>query len=458
MTSPPRRPARPAAQSSGRTSPNPAQQAPVARSPRNLRAQVIDCLHRLLQGRSLSALLPQVQAHTAERDRALLHELVMGSARQWFALEAVLAPMLASPPKPIIQAALVVGSYQLLYTRIPAHAAISETVEAIKQLGQKNAAGLVNALLRRVLREQDSLRPALETHHGLPDWLATALNNDWPERFGELAAALRQSAPLFLRVNRRQRSRDAYLHLLHQQDIDAAPTHRPDGIVLLQSAPVTQLPGYDEGWFAIQDDHAQLCAELMGDLDGVSVLDACAAPGGKTCHLLERYTPRQLTALDSDAQRLQRVQDNLQRLQLTEVAPLTLKATNAATWQAPAPFDAILLDAPCTATGVLRRHPDIRLLRQADDVAQTVALQARLLNHLWLQLQPGGNLLYVTCSLLKAENEQQIAAFLARHPDAREVPIQATWGEARPHGRQCFPSADGGDGFYFCVLNKTPAP
>ena len=427
-------------------------------APRNLRAQAIDSLHRVVQGRSLSTVLPAAQTHTAERDRALLQELVMGSARQWFALEAVIAPMLASPPRPILQAALIVGGYQIFFTRIPAHAAISETVEAVKQLGQKNAAGLINAILRRLLREQDSLRPALEQHHGLPDWLASQLQQDWPARFTALAAELRQSAPLFLRVNRRQRSRDAYLHLLHQQDLDAAPTRRPEGIVLLDSASVTQLPGYAEGWFAVQDDHAQLCAGLFGDLDGKSVLDACAAPGGKTCHLLEQFTPRQLTALDSDAQRLTRVEENLKRLQLQDLCPITLKATNAATWPAPERFDAILLDAPCTATGVLRRHPDIRLLRKPDDVAQTVALQARLLNQLWNQLQPGGMLLYVTCSLLKAENEQQMADFLARTPDAREQPIDADWGEARPRGRQCFPAPEAGDGFYFCRLIKQPAP
>ncbi len=423
----------------------------------NLRAQVIDTLNRVQRGQSLTALLPSAPLHVAERDRALFNELVMGSCRHWFALDALLAPMLAHRPKPRVQAALIVGAYQVLCTRIPAHAAISETVEAAKQLRQVAAAGLINAVLRRVVREQAQLQPILAAHHGLPEWLATQLQQDWPAQFDPLSQHLRQSAPLFLRVNRRQRSRDAYVQALHQLDIDAAATPRPDAVRLIDSRPIVALPGYADGWLAVQDDHAQLCAELIGDLNGQRVLDACAAPGGKTCHLLEKFTPAQLTALDSDPDRLMRVQQNVQRLRLDAVAPLLIKATNAATWQAPQPFDAILLDAPCTATGVLRRHPDIRLLRQASDVAQTVALQARLLDHLWTQLQPGGTLLYVTCSLLKAENEQQMAAFLQRTPDAQEIPIAATWGEARLHGRQCFPAPEQGDGFYFCRLQKTSA-
>ncbi len=222
-----------------------------------------------------------------------------------------------------------------------------------------------------------------------------------------------------------------------------------------ESVNIPSLIGFDSGVFSVQDDHAQLCAELFDDLTGKRVLDACAAPGGKTAHLLERYDLAELVALDSDPQRLKRVHENLARLQLDQHPKLSIHAHDAATWQAEQPFDAILLDAPCTATGVIRRHPDIRLLRQSSDVAQTVAIQAQLLDHLWTQLAVGGQLLYVTCSLLKAENEQQIAAFLARTPNAQDIKLDGNWGEARPVGRQCLPVEDGGDGFYFAKLVKT---
>ena len=421
----------------------------------NLRAQVVIVLVDVMAGQSLNSVLPSVQNKTIERDKGLLNELVMGTLRHWFALDAVIQPMLSRQlTDDRVHAALLLGLYQLLQTRIPAHAAISETVEAIKQLGLEHTSGLVNALLRRSLRELEQLRPAFDANAALPDWLANQLETDWPTQFSQLTRILRQSAPIFLRINRRQRSRQSYIDALYAQDIDAAPTHRPHGVILLESVNIPSLIGFDSGVFSVQDDHAQLCAELFSDLTGKRVLDACAAPGGKTAHLLERYDLAELVALDSDPQRLKRVHENLARLQLNQHPKLSIHAHNAATWQTDQPFDAILLDAPCTATGVIRRHPDIRLLRQSSDVAQTVAIQAQLLDHLWAQLAVGGELLYVTCSLLKAENEQQIAAFLARTPDAQEVKIVADWGIERPNGRQCLPVEDGGDGFYFAKLVK----
>ena len=421
----------------------------------NIRAQVIIALVDVMAGKSLSSVLPQIQNKTIERDKGLLNELVMGTLRHWYALDAQIQPMLSRPlDDDRVHAALLLGLYQILQTRIPAHAAISETVEAIKQLRLEHTSGLINALLRRSLRELDQIRPAFAQHRALPNWLDQQLQHDWPEQADQLAQVLRQSAPIFLRINRRQRSRQAYLDALHAQNIDAAPTRRPHGIVLLESVNIPSLIGFESGIFSVQDDHAQLCAELFSDLTGKRVLDACAAPGGKTAHLLERYDLAEMVALDSDPDRLKRVHENLARLQLNQHPHLTIKATNAAAWETEQPFDAILLDAPCTATGVIRRHPDIRLLRQVTDVAKTVAIQAKLLDHLWTQLAVDGELLYVTCSLLKAENEQQIAAFLARTPDAQEIKLIADWGLERPHGRQCLPVEDGGDGFYFAKLVK----
>lgn len=230
-----------------------------------------------------------------------------------------------------------------------------------------------------------------------------------------------------------------------------------DGIVLQQAVQVTELPGFAEGWFSVQDEHAQLCAALLGDVNGLRVLDACAAPGGKTAHVLEKNSPALLVALDNDEKRLTRVHDNLQRLQL-EGAQVQVICADAATWQADALFDHIVLDAPCTATGVIRRHPDIRLLRQPSDVQQTVQLQAKLLEHLWQQLNVGGTLLYVTCSILKQENELQMLAFTARHPEAQVQPLSVNGGVdgriAQHTGLQLLPQEQGGDGFYFCALRK----
>jgi 16S rRNA (cytosine967-C5)-methyltransferase len=334
-------------------------------------------------------------------------------------------------------------------------------VDAAKQLGQEKASGLVNALLRRTLREQTELQEIFEQHHALPDWLAKQLKKDWGDEWRGLAESLRHSAPLFLRVNKRQRTRTGYLDALALQGVNSNATDQstPDAIQLLQHVNIPSLPGYLEGWFSVQDLNAQRCSALFNDadfkgLDGKVILDACSAPGGKTAHLLEQYTPQKMIALDSDSYRLKRVRENLNRLELFDQTRVTVTTADASEWVAEAPVDAILLDAPCSATGVLRRHPDIRLLRLETDIAQTVELQAKLLDHLWSQLKVGGRLVYITCSLLKSENEDQIAAFLKRTSNAVEKPIVANWGMQRPIGRQCFPATDSGDGFYFAVLDK----
>jgi len=441
---------------------NPPANAKARPAALNLRAQVIRVIIGVIEGQSLSQLLPAALEKTLERDRGLFNELVMGTLRHWFALDAVLQPMLARPLTDArVQAALHLGLYQILQTRIPAHAAISETVDAAKQLGQEKASGLVNAILRTTLREQPEKEAIFNSHHALPDWLADQLAADWGDQWQDIAESLRHSAPLFLRVNKRQRTRTGYLDALALTGVNANSTDSdtPDAIQLLQHVNIPSLPGYLEGWFSVQDLNAQRCAGLFKDshfngLDGKAVLDACAAPGGKTAHLLEQYSPTSMTALDNDSYRLKRVRENLNRLELYDQNRVVVTTADAGSWIAPAPVDAILLDAPCSATGVLRRHPDIRLLRMASDIAQTVTIQAQLLDHLWTQLKSGGRLVYITCSLLKDENEHQIKAFLGRTPDAVERPISAAWGVQREVGRQCFPSTDGGDGFYFAVLDK----
>ncbi len=421
----------------------------------NLRAQVVSTLLKVQQGQSLSGILHQQLNDIPDRDRALFHELVLGTLRQWFALKAITLPLLTKPlNNETVESCLYLGLYQVLCTRIPAHAAISETVTATKQLGFHALSGIVNAILRRATRETDAFQNQLQQAHGLPSWLYKRLKRDWPAQLDDLCQQLKHTAPLTLRINQRQIGRDAYLLKLQAQSIQARACAWSDvGIVIEQSVQITELPGYQQGWFSVQDEHAQLCASLLHDLDQKTVLDACAAPGGKTAHLLEAFKPEQLIALDHDAKRLLRVSENISRLQL-DASRLEILAADATTWQAPDALDCIVLDAPCSAIGVLRRHPDIRLLRQSTDIAQTVALQQQILKNLWPQLKVGGTLLYITCSILKPENEQQMQAFFAEHANASELKIEADWGIEQAYGRQLLPTSGQGDGFYYCRIKK----
>ena len=423
----------------------------------NLRAQVIRTLLAVQQGQSLASILPVHLSKVAERDRALFHELVLGTLRQWYALKSITLPLLVKPlNNETVETCLYVGLYQVLCTRVASHAAISETVTAAKQLGYQALSGVVNAILRRVSRETSEFQTALAQAHGLPSWLYKRLKKDWPEQLEQLTQTLKQTAPLTLRVNTRQISRDDYLEILHEQEIAAeACTVSAVGIVMLQNVHIPDLPGFDEGVFSIQDEHAQLCATLLPNLDGKVVVDACAAPGGKTAHLLEKFQPKKLIALDQDAKRLLRVSENLERLQLNQEAQVEILAADATTWNASEAVDCIVLDAPCSAIGVIRRHPDIRLLRHSTDIPQTVQLQKQILENMWQQLKVGGTLLYITCSILKAENEQQMVEFFAQHADAKEIKIEADWGIEQIHGRQLLPKADQGDGFFYCRIEKT---
>ncbi|MDM1737521.1 16S rRNA (cytosine(967)-C(5))-methyltransferase RsmB [Acinetobacter towneri] len=423
----------------------------------NLRAQVIRTLLAAQQGQSLASVLPAHLSKVAERDRALFHELVLGTLRQWYALKSITLPLLVKPlNNETVETCLYVGLYQVLCTRVASHAAISETVTAAKQLGYQALSGVVNAILRRVSRETSEFQTALAQAHGLPSWLYKRLKKDWPEQLEQLTQTLKQTAPLTLRVNTRQISRDDYLEILQEQEIAAeACTVSEVGIVMLQNVHIPDLPGFDEGVFSVQDEHAQLCATLLPNLDGKVVVDACAAPGGKTAHLLEKFQPKKLIALDQDAKRLLRVSENLERLQLNQEAQVEILAADATTWNASEAVDCIVLDAPCSAIGVLRRHPDIRLLRQSSDIQQTVVLQQQILQQMWQQLKVGGTLLYITCSVLKAENEQQMQQFFSEHQNAKEVKIEVDWGIPQLYGRQLLPQQGRGDGFYYCRIEKT---
>lgn len=422
----------------------------------NLRAQVVKTLLAVQNGQSLASVLNQHINIVSERDRGLYHELTLGCLRQWHALKAITLPLLTKPlENEAVESCLYLGLYQILCTRVPAHAAISETVTAAKQLGYEPLSGLVNAILRRVSRETEEFNLALNQAHGLPSWLFKRLKKDWGEQLQEISYELKQIAPLTLRVNVNQVSRAEYLEILEEEGFEARACELSDvGIVLEQNVHIPNLPGFEQGGFSVQDEHAQLCATLLPNLEGKVVVDACAAPGGKTAHILEKYSPKKLYAIDQDAKRLVRVAENLERLALNEYADVEIIKADASTWTTPEPVDCIVLDAPCSAIGVMRRHPDIRLLRQSTDIPKTVALQKEILNNMWQQLKVGGTMLYITCSILKVENEQQMVSFFAEHTDATEIKIDAEWGIEQIHGRQLFPESDRGDGFYYCLIQK----
>lgn len=411
---------------------------------------------------SLSSLLPEAQATVPLRDRGLLQELSYGTCRWQPRLQCYLDLLLDKPLRNKdrdVHALLLIGLYQLLYLRIPDHAAISASVEAAQALKKPWAKRVVNGVLRRYQREASALDRSLQerreyqTAH--PAWLIAAIEQAWPAAADAIFAADNLHPPLTLRVNRRQFERDAYLALLLEQGIAAEATrHSGDGITLEKAVEVESLPYFAEGAVSVQDEAAQLCAGLLDLKPGMRVLDACCAPGGKTAHILETESQLEsVVGLDISEQRIKRSRENLQRLKLN--AELVVgDAAEPASWWDGLPFDRILVDAPCSATGVIRRHPDIKLLRKPEDVDASVASQQAILDNLWPLLKPGGVLLYATCSILPRENTEIIAGFLAAHADARHQALEADWGVIQPFGRQLLPQAGEHDGFYYAKLGK----
>lgn len=423
-------------------------------------------------GKSLTPTLAHMSAQVSERDQGLLQELCFGVARYAFAYELVAKKLMSKPIKPQetpIKALLFIGFYQLEHTRIPDHAAINSVVEATKKLKKSWATGLLNGVLRNFLRERESISAPLKSNpvftYAHPQWLCDRVRKAWPEHWQAILAGNNQHPPLTLRINQKHISRSHYLKHL---EADRPETEyrlsefSPEAITLEQACDVTQLPGFEQGWFAVQDEAAQLSAQLLQLAPGMRVLDACCAPGGKSCHILEQEPNlKELVALDVDSLRMERVAQNLARLgHLATLKTADASDTNA--WWDGQLFDRILLDAPCSATGVIRRHPDIKLLRRPDDIPRLAALQQQLLEALWPTLAEGGLLVYATCSTLPQENEHSVQQFLVKQPNAKHLVIdakaphsEATWGIARPFGRQLFPQAKGHDGFYYCLLQKS---
>jgi 16S rRNA (cytosine967-C5)-methyltransferase len=414
------------------------------------------------RGRSLDDALAEQGRRLQEADRRLAAQLAYGALRLYPRLDAW-AALLLDRPLPArdaeVHALLVLGLYQLEEMRVPDHAAVAATVSATREIGRSRHAGLVNACLRRWLRERDALQSRVgrrpEVVHAHPRWWLDVFARDWPRDWEEIVAANNAQAPLWVRVNRLRGSRDAWRQRLVEAGGEAAAWDpAPDALRLAAARPVEDLPGFAAGEVSVQDGAAQLAAQLLAPEPGMRVLDACAAPGGKTGHLLELCPEIELTALDVAPGRLERIRENLVRLNL-RARVVAGDARDPEAWWDGKPFQRILLDAPCTGSGVIRRHPDIKLLRRPGDVAAMAAQQRALLTSLWKLLAPGGLLVYATCSVLRAENAAVVSELLARNPDASTRALgEPGWGRPSGPGRQVLTGEAGTDGFYYACLTR----
>lgn len=412
--------------------------------------------------KSLTPVLVRYAEKIPANDKGLLQHICYGSCRHFFSLNA-LSKMMLEHPLPAdarpVQALMWVGLYQLAYSDISEHAAIHETVEACGQLKQDKYRGLLNAVLRRFQREKAELLTGLQgsdvPHYQHPKWFIKLLKKSWPQRWQEICEQANIQAPMCLRVNTHKGSVSDYLQLLADTGIKATVGKvSPSALYLDKPMDVFALPNFEQGSCSVQDEAAQLAAQLLNPQPGEKVLDACSAPGGKTCHLLEHASGQlALTAMDADALRLNRVHENLARLGFS-ANTLVGEAQHPEQWWDGEAFDRILLDVPCSATGVIRRHPDIKLLRQKQDIDNLAQLQLAILQQAWQMLKAGGSLLYATCSILPQENAHNIAAFLSTQTDASLQNIELPSGEDTGYGWQLFPNAHSHDGFFYALLKK----
>ena len=436
----------------------------AAASARSLAAHAVARLLR--EGVTLDAALKDALVGADAKLHSSVRSLGYGAVRGYFRHEAILGKLLSTPVRSLdflVRALLSVAFYELEDERTPEYAVVDAAVQTAKATDAVRASGLINAVLRRYLRERKTVdaeiasRPA--TRHAAPIWLADRFRADWPVRWTQLLAASDSHAPMWLRVNSRLKTTAEYLGQLQQAGIGARAEERvPYAIMLDSPCDVHELPGFSEGVVSVQDLGAQCVAFLMDLAPGLRVLDACAAPGGKTALIAEREPSlKKLVAVDIDPHRLSRVRENLSRGNLSAEV-LTGDATAPAKWWDGELFDRILLDAPCSGLGVIRRHPDIRLRKSPSDIDKLPALQGRLLKAAWDLLAPGGRLVYVTCTVTRSENRDVIAAFLSGRPGASNVPqAWEGWpgfGEADEFGRQILPGEAGADGFYYAALTK----
>jgi len=411
----------------------------------------------VLAGRSLDAMLADVRRHEglSAPERAAIQDLAYGALRFLGSLRAQLDALLEKPLQDDrLRALLLVALYQLAHTRAAPHAIVDHAVRACEALGFTSAKGLANAVLRNFLRRREALAARAQrvesARYSHPQWWIDKLRAQYPAHYAAALEVANRHPPLTLRVNRRRSDIGAYLAELARQGIEATPCGA-SGVLLRRPLPADRIPGLSEGIVSVQDAAAQLAAPLLDPRDGLRVLDACAAPGGKACHILE-LSAVSLTALDADVARLERLRANLARLGLA-ASVVCGDAGTPSTWWDGAPFDRILLDAPCSGSGVARRHPDIKWLRRASDIAQFARAQARLLDALWQTLASGGKLLYATCSVFQEENREQVERFLERHRDATRLTLPPVDNDEQLPAGQLLPD-ERHDGFFYALLEK----
>jgi len=431
----------------------------------NSRAIVAKILCSLLNDRgSLNTLLGNHKDHP---EFSLIQESSYGCCRWYFALESLLGQLLNKPLKKQdldIKCLMICALYQLRELEVAEYAVINESVSAVKIFKKPWAKGLVNAVLRGYLRKKDELEQSLTASQpngdlAFPRWLESEISEQWPEQALSVFQNSNQRPPMTLRVNLARNSREQYLESLTQAGLGATAGGLADSALYLdQPASVTDLPGFAEGKVSVQDEASQLVPSLLQLEPAQHVLDACAAPGGKSCHILEsKYSLSSLTSIDMSQSKLDRIRENFERLGF-ESNLVAADAGELETWWDGNHFDRILLDAPCSATGVIRRHPDIKLLRRREQIKSLGETQSDLLTKLWTCLKPGGLLLYTTCSLLRQENEETIRRFLDSTDNAKYEAIAADWGVECAFGRQLLPGTSSGpDGFFYAVLRKESA-
>jgi 16S rRNA (cytosine967-C5)-methyltransferase len=413
------------------------------------------------KGRSLADALPARQLLVSDDEKALLAELCYGTLRFFYELDAITRILMHSPLREKdsdVHALLLIGLYQLRHMRLAEHASVNLTVSACKALKKSWSEKLLNGVLRNYLRTRQEIETRIsddpQVHHNHPKWLFDVITHAWPNHAADIFTANNSQGHMCLRVNTRAQTVDAYQQMLGAQNITSTRSSiAPNALILERPASVTSLPDFFNGACSVQDIAAQLCAPLLELTSGQCVLDACCAPGGKTGHILESEPElAAILAIDSEEKRLQRVSENLARLQLAATI-LCADASQPEHWHDGKLFDRILLDAPCSGTGVIRRHPDIKHLRRQSDIAKLAEKQYEILEKLWPTLKSGGMLLYTTCSILPQENEEVIKQFLQKNINAETYKIQSDWGVTLEHGKQLLPSNDN-DGFYYARLRK----
>ena len=423
-----------------------------------VRAVAASLLDDVAQGSSLNKIYGRAERSVADNEQPFLRELVYGSLRLWPLYKGVTRQLLERPLKAkdaILEALLIMAMYELDECATPDYASVSGAVDCCEQLGRPWASRLINGCLRRYQRDKATFLECLgdSERAALPGWLHKLLSKSYPEHLDQLAYASRQRPPFTLRINTERISVDDYRALLAEAGINARAAGTC-GLTLVQPVPVSQLPHFHDGFVSVQDGSAQLAGLLLSPEPGMTVLDACAAPGGKACHLAELGAA--VTAADISEDRLVKVDENANRLNLSITSVLS-DGRSLHEVLAPASFDAILLDVPCSATGVMRRNPDVKVIRRKSDIDQFAALQSELLKSVWTLLKPGGRLLYATCSVLSQENDAIVGGFLDADEGAHFMILPQTVGETTTYGQQVIPSALGGDGLYYALLGK-PIP